>query len=266
MKIGIFDSGLGGLVIAKAIFKKLPRYDYVYLGDTKRVPYGNRAADEVYRFTKNAVQYLFEQNCQLIILACNTASALALRKIQQQFLPRFYPDRRVLGVVIPTLEIFPRGSSSRGIGVLATSATIKSHIYKKELIKINARAKIYEQAAPKLVPMIEENKMADVEPVLRQYLTPLTKHQISAIILGCTHYPILKTKISQIAGKHVKIVSQTDIIPLKLGDYLQRHKEIANRLSKKHQRSFFVTKYNRQFGQVAKRLFGKKLKFKVAGV
>jgi len=180
MKIGIFDSGLGGLVIAKAIFKKLPGYDYVYLGDTKNLPYGNKTSIQVYKYTSDAVKYLFDNGCQLVILACNTASALALRKIQREFLPRYYPDRRVLGVVIPTLEsIFPplplgegrlvRRSLGEGggevikkltkIGVIGTSATINSHIYKKELMKIDPRAKIIELATPKLVPLIEQNSL-----------------------------------------------------------------------------------------------------------
>lgn len=265
MNIGIFDSGLGGLVIAKAIFKKLPRCDYIYLGDTKRLPYGNRSISEVYKFTRNAVKFLFDNNCKLVILACNTASALALRKIQQEFLPKYYPDRRVLGVVIPTLEAVPRVTLDTfdTVGVVATQATINSHIYKKELRKINQQIKIYEQATPKLVPMIEENKIADVMPVLRQYLSPLTKHKISALILGCTHYPILKPKIRQILGKNVKIVSQTTIIPLKLADYLRRHQEIDSRLAKSGKRQFLVTKSSRHFNTVAKRLFGRSIKFKV---
>jgi glutamate racemase len=262
-KIGIFDSGLGGLVIAKAIFNKLPGYDYVYLGDTFRVPYGNRSKNEVYKFTRAAVKYLFERGCQLVILACNTSSALALRKIQREFLPKFYPNRRVLGVVIPTLEEADKNHTGKIIGVLGTTATVSSHIYKKELVKIDARAKIFEMAAPKLVPLIEQNSLQIAEKTLKLYLDPLLKHNIEALVLGCTHYPILQRQIRKLAGKNVKIVSQTVFLPGKLKDYLKRHPEIDGKLSKQRRRLFLVTKYNRKFGEVAKRLFGKKLRFKV---
>ncbi|MDE2312373.1 MAG: glutamate racemase [Patescibacteria group bacterium] len=264
MKIGIFDSGLGGLVIAKAIFKKLPRYDYVYLGDTQYLPYGNRSAAEVYRLTRAAVEFLFAQDCQLIIIACNTASALALRKIQREYLPKHYPGRRVLGVVIPTLEAVTSDKANSGeLLVLATAATVKSHIYRKELQKLKPQVRIIERAAPKLVPLIENNQLSKAEQPLRMYLDLLPEHKIYAIILGCTHYPLLKDKISQIAGKHVKIVSQTDIIPFKLADYLSRHKGIRLKLSRGRQRQFFVTKSSHHFSAVAKRLFGEKIKFNV---
>ncbi len=282
-KIGIFDSGLGGLVIAKAIFsakgsprireseaggpasggKNLSSYDYVYLGDTKWLPYGNKSAGQVYKYTSRAIKYLFDQDCQLVILACNTASALALRKIQQEYLPKFYPGKRVLGVVIPTLEEADKNHKRKIIGVIGTSATIRSHIYKKELIKIDAKAKIFEVAAPKLVPLIERNSLQLAEKTLGLYLQPLLKHNIEALILGCTHYPILEQQIKKLVGKNIKVVSQTDFLPGKLSNYLKRHPEISKKLSKHHQRTFLVTKYNREFGEVAKRLFGRKLKFEV---
>ncbi len=300
MKIGIFDSGLGGLVIAKAIFsakgsprireseaggpashsspsdarpsesrtggKNLSAYDYIYLGDTKRLPYGNRSADEVYKFTRNAVKYLFDRNCQLVILACNTASALALRKIQQEFLPKFYPERRVLGVVIPTLEEADKNHKQKIIGVIGTAATIRSHIYKKELMKIDPNAKIIELATPKLVPLIEQNALQKAENALKLYLKPLQKQGIGALILGCTHYPILARQIKKIVGKKIKVVSQTDFLPNKLGDYLKRHPEINSKLSKSRKRLFLVTNYNHKFGEVAKRLFGRSLEFKVVSL
>jgi glutamate racemase len=276
-KIGIFDSGLGGLVIAKAIFsgppkadgpasggKNLSAYDYVYLGDTKHLPYGDKSANEVYEFTRDAVKFLFDQGCTLVILACNTASALALRKIQQGFLPKYYPDRRVLGVVIPTLEAVTRMTLVKSsIGVLATASTTKSHIYKKELQKINSKIKIHEQSAPELVPMIENNKIEGITPILKGYLRPFIKREISALILGCTHYPLIKRQIGQILGKNVKIICQTDIIPLKLKDYLARHPEIDSKLNKSSRRQFLVTKFSKHFNTVAKRLFGREIKFKV---
>jgi glutamate racemase len=266
MKIGIFDSGLGGLVIAKAIFKKLPDYDYIYLGDTKRLPYGNKTSVQVYKYTSRAVKYLFDQNCQLVILACNTSSALALRKIQREFLPKIYPDRRVLGVVIPTLEEADKYHKRKIIGVIGTAATIGSHIYKKELTKIDSKAKIYEQAAPKLVPMIEQNSLQKAKNTLKLYLKPLLKRNIEALILGCTHYPILADEIKKLVGGNVKVVSQTEFLPGKLANYLKSHPEINGKLSKHNQRLFLVTDYNQKFGDVAKRLFGKRLKFKVVNL
>jgi len=265
MKIGIFDSGLGGLVIAKAIFERLPRYDYIYLGDTKRVPYGNKTGIQVYKYTRDAVKYLFEHDCQLVILACNTASALALRKIQREFLPKYYPDRRVLGIVIPTLESLSRVTFDRHlrIGIIGTSATVRSHIYKKELMKIDPKAQIFEQAAPQLVPLIEANSLQKASNTLKSYLKPLQKRHVEALILGCTHYPLLKFAIAGQMGNKVKIVSQTDFLPAKLKDYLKRHKEIDGRLSKKGKRTFLVTYYNQKFGKVARRLFGRRLEFKV---
>jgi glutamate racemase len=262
-KIGIFDSGLGGLVIAKSIFKRLSRYDYIYLGDTKRLPYGNKTSRQVYKYTSGAVKYLFEQDCQLVILACNTSSALALRRIQQEFLPKYYPDRRVLGVVIPTLEEADKNHGGKIIGVMGTSATVSSHIYKKELVKIDPNAKIYEFATPKLVPLIEQNSLQKAEKALKLYMKPLLKRNIEALILGCTHYPILEKQIKKISGSKVKVVSQNDFLPGKLANYLKRHPEINKKLSKRHQQSFLVTSYNQKFDDVAKRLFGRRLKFKV---
>jgi glutamate racemase len=263
MKIGIFDSGLGGLIIAKAIKKHLSHYDYVYYGDTLNLPYGEKSKTQIYQFTKRGVEFLFKQNCSLVILACNTASALALRKIQQEFLPKNYPDRRVLGVVIPTLEKADKNLKNKSIGVIATKATVDSKIYSKELTKIDSKTKIYEIATPELVTDIENDRVDKATKNLVGYLNILTKHKICAIILGCTHYPILKQKIRQNIGKNVKIISQDEIIPKKLTNYLKRHKEIAEKLSKNGKSEFFVSKQNEHFNVVAKRLFGKKLNFQL---
>jgi glutamate racemase len=173
MKIGIFDSGLGGLVIAKSILKRLPKYDYIYLGDTKNLPYGEKTPTQIYRYTKNAVDFMFKQNCQLVIVACNTSSALALRRLQQKYLPKNYPNRRILGVVVPTLEVAYNKHRRKKIGVIGTSATINSHIYKKELSKIDKKAKIFELATPKLVPLIEKNSLQNAAKTLKLYLKTL---------------------------------------------------------------------------------------------
>ncbi|MCL5666692.1 MAG: glutamate racemase [Patescibacteria group bacterium] len=261
MKIGIFDSGLGGLVITKAVINRLPQYDYVYLGDTKRVPYGNRSPETVYEFAKAAVNFLFQQDCLLVILACNTASALALRKIQQEFMPKNYPGRRILGVIIPTVEAL--GEQSRKVGILGTAGTVKAKIYNSEINKIYPNTKVISQAAPLLVPLIENNGLKWAGGILESYLEPLKKAGVDNIILGCTHYPILKTKIKKLAGKKIKINSQDEIVPEKLADYLRRHAEIAEKLSRRKRRLFLVTDKNTNFNEVAGQLFGKKIKFKL---
>lgn len=261
MRIGIFDSGLGGLTIAKELFKKLPSYDYVYFGDTKNLPYGQKTPEQIYRLTKKAVDFLFKQNCKLIIIACNTSSALALRKIQQKYLPKKFPRRSVLGVIIPTLETENKHKKSEIIGVVGTTATVNSHIYKKELQKINSKTKIFELATPKLVPLIEANSLQKAEKLVKLYSTLLKKQNIQTLILGCTHYPILKNAFKKAMGKNVKIISQDEIIPGKLKDYLNNHPEIQSVLSKKSKRDFWITSYSNKFDSVAKRLFGKKLKF-----
>ena len=261
MRIGIFDSGLGGLIIARGIFKKLPQYDYLFLGDTKLVPYGNRSQAQILKFTKQALSYLFQQNCKIVIIACNTSSAKALRKIQQEFLPRYFPDRKVLGVIVPTLESIPK--NSKRIGVIATKSTCRSHAYKKELAKINDRMAVFEQASPQLVPFIENDAIDSANSKLNSYLTPLLKKNIDTLILGCTHYPILKKAVRAKIGTGVKVISQEEIVPQKLKTYLKRHKEISIVLSKNNERKFFVTKINSGFQKVAKLLFGRSIKLKL---
>jgi glutamate racemase len=264
MKIGIFDSGLGGLVITKAIIRLLPQYDYIYLGDTKHLPYGAKSQKEIYRLTEKAVDFLFNNQCQLVIVACNTASALALRKIQQQYLPKKYPNKRVLGVIIPTLEEASYKYKHKKIGVIGTKATIHSHIYKKELQKIDPQAKILELSTPKLVPLIEKNALQTAQKYLKLYLKPLINRKLDALILGCTHYPLLKKACQTLLGKGVAIISQDEIIPKKLAYYLKNHSDIVNSLSKHQERSFFVTAKSKTFATVAKKLFGKDIQFNLA--
>jgi len=262
MKIGIFDSGLGGLIITKALIKKLPGYDYVYLGDTKRVPYGNRSQKTIYQFTKSAVEFLFSQDCKLVVLACNTASSLALRKMQQEFLPAKYPDRKILGVIVPTVEVAVGNGVNKKIGVLATTSTVESKVYTKEFKKLKPSIKVFEQGGPLLVPLIENNAMETGLDILKSYVQPLAKKNIDAIILGCTHYPYLKKEIQALVGKKVKVYSQDEIIPKKLKTYLNNHKEIEALLSKNSRNIFFVTDEVANFKKVSKRLFGKDLNLK----
>ncbi len=285
MKIGVFDSGLGGLFVMRALACKLPRYDYIYLGDTQRVPYGNRSPETVYRFLEEAVKYLFKKDCGLIIVACNTASAEALRKIQRRYLPKHYPKRRVLGVIIPTveealgislfsnsllrrgfggqareLENIKKGMGIRRLGVLATQGTVNSRAYVSEVKKLNPRVKVVQNAAPMLVPLIENNELRRVEPFVREYLAPLTRKKVEKIILGCTHYPALKKMIRKISG--VPVISQDEIIPRKLRDYLKRHPEIDSQLSKKGRRELLVTDITPAYVRLSRKWFGKKAKLK----
>ena len=261
MRIGIFDSGLGGLIITKAIISKLPRYNYTYLGDTKRVPYGNRSQKEILKFTKLALTHLFVEDCKLVIIACNTSSAKALRKIQQEFLPKYFPDRKVLGVIVPTLEAI-NGKAKR-VGVIATKSTALSHAYKKEIAKITKSIQVFEQAAPQLVPYIENNTLDLAGPALDRYLKPLMDKNIDSLILGCTHYPILKKQIQKKLGPKVQIYSQEEIIPGKLQSYLKKHREIDKVLSKNSSRLFQVTALNKNYKEVSKNLFGKTVDFKL---
>jgi glutamate racemase len=264
MKIGIFDSGIGGLLVTRAIVKKLPQYDYIYLGDTHRVPYGNRSEEAIYQFTREGIEYLFKKNCQLIIVACNTASARALRRIQQDYLPKNYPDRRVLGVIIPTVEYLAEYIDTKRIrvGVLATLATVKSKAFPKELKKISPQVRVFQQPAPLLVPLIENNGLKRINPILKEYVQQLLKNRVKAIILGCTHYSLLKGSLRKMFGQKVKIVSQDEIVPAKLKNYLQRHPEIENKLSKKNKRAFLVTDLTSQVDKLAKQWFGKNIKLK----
>lgn len=252
MKIGVFDSGLGGLVIAKAIRESLPQYDFVYLGDTKRVPYGNRSEETIYEFTKEAVDYLFrKEKCAIIIIACNTISARALRKIQREYLPVHFPERRVLGVLIPAAEECMKFDK---VGILATRSTVASGAFPKEIgklskpqiIKGSEKIEVFQNSAPMLVPLAEEGINEKVGPFIEQYLKPLLNKKIDALVLGCTHYPMFKEEIKKEIKKYnntkVKIISQDEIIPKKLHSYLLRHKEINKKLSCKRSLKILVTK------------------------
>ena len=239
MKIGVFDSGVGGLTILRSFVESLPQYDYIYLGDVARAPYGNRSPEAVFQFTLQAVEYLFKNDCALVILACNTASALALRRLQQEWLPKNYPDRRILGVVIPIVEaVIKKDTRLTSIGLIATRATIESSVYKTELDKRSAeKINLLSQPCPLLVPMIEEgwHETIPAKMILKKYLLPLKTKKIKTLILGCTHYPLLMKDVRQIMGKSVTVINSGPIVAKSLIDYLSRHTEIDNRLSKKSQ-------------------------------
>jgi glutamate racemase len=241
LKIGFFDSGLGGLLITQAVIKKMPQYDYIYLGDTLHVPYGKRSKEAILNYSKASIDYLFStHNCQIIITACNTVSASVLRTLQQEYLPKHYPERRILGVVVPTLESAMDGGYSE-IGVIATESTISSNIYKDELEKVSKDITIHQQSAPLLVPLIEHNGVEWAEPILKNYLKPLMNENIEALILGCTHYPRMKRDIQNIIGSDITLISQDEIIPDKLSDYLERHPESEQLLTRSGTRKYLVT-------------------------
>ena len=257
--IGVFDSGFGGLEILKAVTKLLPEYDYVYLGDTARNPYGSRSQEVIFEFTAQAVGYLFKQNCQLIILACNTASSKALRRIQQEYLPIAYPNGKVLGVLIPAAEEAVLITKNYKIGVLATSATVSSGAFERELKKINPNIQVFQNAAPLLVPIVEtgeqDSEIADL--ALRKYLAPLINEGIDTLILGCTHYGILKEEIQKIVGPRIKLIAEGEIVARKLKDYLARHSEIEKKLTKKGRVRFLTTDLEDKFQSLGSIFYGK---------
>lgn len=251
MKIGIFDSGLGGLVITKAFINALPEYDYIYYGDTAHLPYGDKTSGSILAYSLEAMRFLIAQNCGLIIIACNTATSIALRYIQQRFIPAYAPDVKVLGVVIPTVETAAACSNYK-IGVVATAATIRSHIYEQELHKIRPEMEIQEIAAPLLVPAIESNDFARAAQLAKDYANEFEK--IDSLILGCTHYPLVKDCF-QAALPNVNIISQNDLMGAKLADYLNRHLEIDITLSRNREYRFWVNNLNRHYQKVAATLF-----------
>ncbi|MEI6533247.1 MAG: glutamate racemase [Candidatus Roizmanbacteria bacterium] len=257
MKIGIFDSGVGGLAILNKIVNRLPQYDYVYLGDNARVPYGNRSEHIVAQYVEEAVSFLFKEQSQLIILACNTATAVGLRPIQQVYLKNIYSDRRVLGVVRPAVETAVELGAKR-IGIIGTTLTISSECFPKEIGKINPHIEVYQQACPLLVPMIEEGAIdrEEIFHVLKRYLQPLIGKNIEAIILGCTHYELIELYIKEIVGQKVKVISEGEVVATKLDEYLKRHNEIENLLSKNSTREYYFTDLDDHYKKLAQYFLG----------
>jgi len=253
--IGIFDSGFGGLTILEKIREQLPEYNYVYLGDNARTPYGNRSFEVVYEFTLQAVKWLFKQNCQIVILACNTASAKALRTIQQKDLPCLAPERRVLGVIRPTVEYVGQITKTKHIGVLGTPGTIASGSYTLEINKLYPDIIVEGEACPMWVPLIENNEheKPGADYFIQQHLNNILARdaKIDTIILGCTHYPLLEKKIRSFLPESISIVSQGRLVAESLEDYLHRHPEIAGRCTKNSTCSFYTTESEETFASMA---------------
>ncbi len=258
--IGVFDSGYGGLTVLKEIVKKLPQFDYIYLGDNARAPYGPRSFDTVYHYTWECVQWFFKQGCQLIILACNTASAKALRTIQQNNLPETSPGKRVLGVIRPTTERIGEFTKTGDVGVLGTNGTVHSRSYLIEIEKFYPEVRVYQEACPMLVPLIE-NREYDTEGAeffIKKYLKNLlTKSdKIDTVLLACTHYPLVHDKFKQFLPNNVTVISQGDIVAESLTDYLNRHPEIEEKLRKNSKILFYTTDSAEDFDNQASIFYG----------
>lgn len=258
--IGIFDSGYGGLTVLKEIVKELPGYDYLYMGDNARAPYGTRSFDTVYEYTLECVQWFFAQGCELVVLACNTASAKALRTIQQKDLPLTGPHKRVLGVIRPTTEIIGQYSKTGQVGVLGTTGTVQSNSYPIEIAKFFPKIQVYQEACPMWVPLVENNEYD--KPGADYYIKQHLNHILSAhpgidtLLLACTHYPLFLQKIRQFVPGKITIVSQGEIVAKSLAAYLQKHREMADTCSKNGQINFFTTDSPIDFDNHAAVFFG----------
>ncbi|MDR3266717.1 MAG: glutamate racemase [Tannerella sp.] len=254
--IGVFDSGYGGLTIFSKIKSLLPEYDYIYLGDNARAPYGTRSFEVVYQFTLQAVEKLFDEGCLLVILACNTASAKALRTIQQTDLPLSEdPTRRVLGVIRPTVEIVDTLSRTKHVGVLGTSGTVSSHSYELEINKLFPAMVVTSEACPMWAPLVENNEYesAGADFFVKKHLDNILQKdfQIDTLLLGCTHYPFLEPKIRKYLPPEITLFSQGERVAESLKDYLFRHKEMEIRLSKNGTCRFLTTESAEKFSKSA---------------
>lgn len=264
--IGIFDSGIGGLTVLKKIVEKLPQYDYIYLGDNARAPYGTRSFETVYQYTLECVQKLFQMNCELVILACNTASAKALRNIQQLDLNRIAPGKRVLGVIRPTSEIVGKYTRTKHVGILGTTGTVLSDSYKIEIKKIYPEIKVFQEACSIWVPMVEYDEINSPasDYFIKKHIDALfaktetspsgevsSAAKIDTVVLGCTHYPLLLDKIKKFVPENVNILVQGEIVADSLADYLKRHPEIESNCSKGNTLEFYTTDSTENFNKLA---------------
>ncbi len=258
--IGIFDSGYGGLTVFKEIAARLPGYDYIYFGDNARAPYGIRSFETIYKYTLECVRHLFDLNCHLVILACNTASAKALRTIQQHDLEQYGPGHRVLGVIRPTTEMIGNVTCTKHIGIMATAGTVQSQSYVVEINKFFPEVNVFQQACPMWVPLIENNEhnSAGADYFVEECIAKLLAQsaQIDTIVLGCTHYPLMLNKIRQFVPAHIQVIVQGEIVADRLVDYLNRHPEIESLCSKSGQYQFFTTETPEEFDGKARLFYG----------
>lgn len=265
--IGIFDSGFGGLTVLRGIVKALPDYDYIYLGDSARAPYGGRTKAEIFSYTEQAVLFLAKKKCSLIILACNTASSGALRSIQKKYAhAKGFP--KVLGVLIPASEEAVQRTKNENIGVIATKRTVASGAFDREIKKLNSHISVFQKACPLLVPLIESGQLntEKTKNILRAYLHPLTRKHIDTLILGCTHYGLMEKHIRAIVGAHVRIVSEERAVPKKLKTYLRKHADIEETISTHSRVTFYSTGMSEKFAELGSVLYGKKISVKKARI
>lgn len=262
--IGVFDSGYGGLTVLKEFVKLLPQYDYLYLGDNARTPYGTRSFETVYRYTLECVERLFAQGCRLVILACNTASAKALRTIQQRDLPSIDPSLRVLGVIRPVAETVGKYTRSGNIGILGTPGTVQSLSYPIEIAKQYPHIRVFQEACPMWVPLVENNEYQKdgADYFVNRHIDNLLRQNpdIDVMVLACTHYPLLLDKIRKYVPASIRIVSQGNIVAESLADYLRRHPEIDEKLEKNGKRIFQTTDSSEMFDRYASVFFGEEIK------
>jgi glutamate racemase len=260
VRLGIFDSGFGGLTIYRAIRERLPQYDTIYLGDNARTPYGNRSFETVYRFTAEAVRDLFARDCALVVVACNTASARALRTVQQKLLPGLAPDRRVLGIIRPSVEALARERRWRSVALWATPGTVASDSYALELAKLRPDLALTQVACPMLVPLVESGELdgGGVSYFLSKYWADTVRRsgEIEALLLACTHYPLLLPRILEVVPRGVRVLSQGEIVAPSLADYLCRHPEIEARLSRGGETQFLTTDVSESFDRLAQLFLG----------
>ena len=262
--IGVFDSGFGGLTILKKIVERMPGYDYVFLGDNARAPYGSRSFVTVYNYTLQAVKKLFELGCPLVVLACNTASAKALRTIQQEYLAKEAPQHRVLGIIRPTAEALGGITKTKKVGVLGTAGTVNSQSYILETAKLSPEIKIFQQACPLLVPIVENNEIdtPGADFFVEKYLSQLFAQdsEIDTIVLGCTHYPLLINSFKKFLSPDIHIVKQNEIVAHSLQDYLLRHPDMDARLSKNSSIHYYTTDDNALFDISASVFMGRQVR------
>ncbi len=262
--IGVFDSGFGGLTILRSLNEELAEYDYIYLGDNARTPYGTRSFETVYQYTLECVKKLFSMGCQLVILACNTASAKALRSIQQKDLALIDPSRRVLGVIRPSAEEIGKLTKTGVVGVLGTNGTVQSESYLLEIKKLFPELFVYQEACPMWVPLVENNEFSGdgADYFVKKHLDNLFQKdsRMDAVILGCTHYPLLMDKIMKFTPAHINMIPQGEIIARSLKDYLRRHPEMEQRCSKNGSRVYYTTESAEHFDQQASVFSGEPVK------
>jgi glutamate racemase len=255
MKLGIFDSGLGGLTILKAVVKELPQYNYVFYGDTAKVPYGDKTEAEIYELTKVGMRHLFEAGAALSIIACNTASAETARRLQQEFLPLEYPDRKILGIIVPTIEVLEFAAPTK-VALIATTRTVHSGKYQLELDhKGNGNTMLTQIATPELVPLIELHELdVSAEQAIRRIETEAG--ECTVVVLGCTHYMQIKTQLRDYFGERKTIISQDEVIPAKLANYLMRHHEISARLTHGGERTVHLTAHRPDYDRIMGQFLG----------